>query len=380
MRKAFIVMIVVILLLGVSGCESLRASQEELSLIDATNACNIAVAINAYNDFNLNNDRLPDGITLEDAKKAVGVGFWPNGLSDEEEKRAWKLVVYNYGQADITPAAREALREAREALQVSATPHNALREYNIENAGNIAIAINTYNYLNPDSELPDGITLEDAKEELIGEQLWPMMISDEEARTAWELIVYKDGIAVVMLSAEAAMRASASTDEKKSAPENAYDIVITINAYTALSPNASPLPDDITLEEAKDIIGKWLWPIGLSEEDERAAWELIEIKDGVAKLKPEAEEALKVIQASEAETEQAVDETTLTYANACNIATAINAYNALNPNSVLPDGVSIEEAKEVLEEDGLWPQGLPDEQASEAWKLIVYKDGIAELK
>lgn len=65
-------------------------------------------------------------------------------------------------------------------------------------------------------------------------------------------------------------------------------------------------------------------------------------------------------------------------ANARNIATAINAYNALNPDDILPDNVTLEQAKEAL--DNLWPTGLTGEQAGAAWELIEIKSGVADIK
>jgi hypothetical protein len=124
MRKALIIMIAVILMLGVSGCESLQAAaqntmvpltqeaeasptQDALSRIDVANASQIATAVNAYNMLNPF-DMLPDDATLEDAKEAlVEYNFWPE-LSGEEAKAAWELITIKDGVADLTPEAQEA--------------------------------------------------------------------------------------------------------------------------------------------------------------------------------------------------------------------------------------------------------------------------------
>jgi len=63
-------------------------------------------------------------------------------------------------------------------------------------------------------------------------------------------------------------------------------------------------------------------------------------------------------------------------ANARNIATAFNTYNALNPNDTIS---SIDQTK--LANAGLWPSGLTDDDAENALKLIVIDDasGVATV-
>jgi len=63
-------------------------------------------------------------------------------------------------------------------------------------------------------------------------------------------------------------------------------------------------------------------------------------------------------------------------ANARNIATAFNTYNALNPNATIS---SIDQTK--LSNAGLWPSGLSDDDAENALKLIVIDDasGVATV-
>lgn len=70
---------------------------------------------------------------------------------------------------------------------------------------------------------------------------------------------------------------------------NAATIVNAINAYNALNPG-SVLPDNLTLQDAKEIIGEELWPRGISDEDTGAVWKWIIIRNGKAGLTPEAQE------------------------------------------------------------------------------------------
>lgn len=59
------------------------------------------------------------------------------------------------------------------------------------------------------------------------------------------------------------------------------------------------------------------------------------------------------------------------------LAIGINAYNALHPNDMLPDDVTFEEAKAALEESSLWPRGIDDETARNAWAHLVIVNGEA---
>ncbi len=381
MKKAFVVMIAAILVFGAAGCKSLQggyetpsasaaevsAAQDVISEADIENADSIANAINAYNALNPNS-MLPDGITLEQAKETVGELLWPQRLTGEETKAAWKLVAYKDDIAQVSREAAEAWLALKDLEDESGQTGDAdaLRYA----ASSIAAAVNAYNCLRPNSVIPDGVTLEGVKETLGADGLWPRWLSDGEASGAWKLIDYRDGIAEVSAAPDVISEADI---------ENAANIATAINAYNALNPN-SVLPDNTTLEDAKEIVdGQDLWPQKLSDEDAGAAWKLIDYKDGIAMLTREAEEAAQGLR-EEQEQGQAGNEESLTLANASNIATAINAYNALNPDSVLPDGISLEEAKEIVDGKSLWPQKLSDEDAKEAWSHIVYKDGIAEIK
>lgn len=75
-------------------------------------------------------------------------------------------------------------------------------------------------------------------------------------------------------------------------------------------------------------------------------------------------------------------------ANASNIATAYNAFQALNPEGMplhIPEGATQATIIATLEANGLWPAGLdPDiaEQAAlttRAWAWLNFHDGICEL-
>jgi len=61
-------------------------------------------------------------------------------------------------------------------------------------------------------------------------------------------------------------------------------------------------------------------------------------------------------------------------ANARNIATAINAYNALYPNSQI---TSMDGAQATLTTAKLWPSGLTEEDAANAVKLIKFENDVA---
>jgi prepilin-type N-terminal cleavage/methylation domain-containing protein len=62
-------------------------------------------------------------------------------------------------------------------------------------------------------------------------------------------------------------------------------------------------------------------------------------------------------------------------ANARNIATAINTYNALYPNETPISAV--EGAKTTLTGASLWPSGLTDDDAASANKLIQFENNVA---
>ena len=62
-------------------------------------------------------------------------------------------------------------------------------------------------------------------------------------------------------------------------------------------------------------------------------------------------------------------------ANARNIATAINAYNALNPNATQISAAS--GSQSTLEGAGLWPSGLSAADATKATALITFSNGVA---
>ncbi len=64
-------------------------------------------------------------------------------------------------------------------------------------------------------------------------------------------------------------------------------------------------------------------------------------------------------------------------ANARNICTAINVYNALEPDDAIEELKPLAELKEKLGE--LYPPHLSDEEAEQALALIVIADGKAEV-
>jgi len=64
-------------------------------------------------------------------------------------------------------------------------------------------------------------------------------------------------------------------------------------------------------------------------------------------------------------------------ANAMNICTAINAYNALNPDDHISEIPSLSELKEKLGE--IYPD-MSDEEAEKALALIEMKDGEAQVR
>lgn len=206
MRKALIIIITVILLIGASGC--VRAEYEVsptpdaevlpapdvISEADMENADNIATAINAYNALHLNS-MLPGGVTLEQAKETVGELLWPQKLTDEETEAAWKLIAYDNNIAQVSREAWEtwgAMKDSEdEPEQIGGT--DALRYA----ASSIATAVNAYNCLRPNNMIPDGVTIDGVKEALEGDGLWPRWVSDAEESEAWKLIDYRDGVAVL---------------------------------------------------------------------------------------------------------------------------------------------------------------------------------------
>ena len=68
----------------------------------------------------------------------------------------------------------------------------------------------------------------------------------------------------------------------------------------------------------------------------------------------------------------------VTEANTRNICTAINAYNALEPDDSITELIPLAELKEKLGE--LFPRDLSEEDAEEALTLIEMKDGVATIK
>jgi hypothetical protein len=66
------------------------------------------------------------------------------------------------------------------------------------------------------------------------------------------------------------------------------------------------------------------------------------------------------------------------YANAMNISTAINAYNALNSDDTISEIPPLAELKEKLGE--LYPPHISDEEAEKALKLIEMKDGVTSVR
>lgn len=73
-------------------------------------------------------------------------------------------------------------------------------------------------------------------------------------------------------------------------------------------------------------------------------------------------------------------EATVKLSNARSIATAVNAYNALKPDSKITNDAHTQEAvdaaKGTLSSAGLWPSGITNEL--DCWKLILISDdGVA---
>ncbi|MGI5850251.1 MAG: prepilin-type N-terminal cleavage/methylation domain-containing protein [Christensenellales bacterium] len=62
-------------------------------------------------------------------------------------------------------------------------------------------------------------------------------------------------------------------------------------------------------------------------------------------------------------------------ANARSIATAYNAYNSLNPHE--PLGTDLASAKTAIQSINMWPSGLTDDEAADAWDLITITNGVA---
>lgn len=80
------------------------------------------------------------------------------------------------------------------------------------------------------------------------------------------------------------------------------------------------------------------------------------------------------------EEQQAID--TVDQANASQIATAINAHNALYPEDVIMslDGLdTIEKIKEAVGE-ALYPKGLSDEDGRNALRFLILENGVAGVK
>lgn len=71
-------------------------------------------------------------------------------------------------------------------------------------------------------------------------------------------------------------------------------------------------------------------------------------------------------------------DSTVDLSNARSMATAVNAYNALNPDTKITDGSStgLASAKSTLTTAGLWPAGIDNE--AECWALItITSEGVA---
>ena len=63
----------------------------------------------------------------------------------------------------------------------------------------------------------------------------------------------------------------------------------------------------------------------------------------------------------------------VTLADATSIATAINAYNALEPTNKVPDSASLDAAKGLVQD--LWPKNLKEEAKAYGW--VTISGGVA---
>ncbi len=69
-------------------------------------------------------------------------------------------------------------------------------------------------------------------------------------------------------------------------------------------------------------------------------------------------------------------------ANAMTIATGINAHNVMHPDTTIIDesNMNPETVFEVLDEDGLWPDGVPTgDDLKPILELIYFEDGEAKV-
>lgn len=67
---------------------------------------------------------------------------------------------------------------------------------------------------------------------------------------------------------------------------------------------------------------------------------------------------------------------TVDLSNARSIATAINAYNALNPDAKILPAASMTDSKALLVTAGLWPAGIDNE--ADCWGLVtITAEGVA---
>ena len=67
---------------------------------------------------------------------------------------------------------------------------------------------------------------------------------------------------------------------------------------------------------------------------------------------------------------------TVDLSNARSMATAVNAFNALNPDAKILPADSLADAKADLQGAGLWPAGIDNE--TECWGLItITAEGVA---
>lgn len=64
-------------------------------------------------------------------------------------------------------------------------------------------------------------------------------------------------------------------------------------------------------------------------------------------------------------------------ANAKNISTAFNAYQALNPDSQLADDVLLAAAKTAISGISLWPVGLDSTAETAAWAMVTISGKVA---